>query len=621
MSGTGDSLIDGYAQQAATARQTAAQLRGTSRWFAALRGITFLLLALALAAAWVVDGAAAVSYGASTLIGAIFFAVVVRHDAIDATIVLQQHRADYYEQLVARLSRDWKRLPHARETAPDRGRQESADLDLFGRASVFQLICQAHTPLGRRLCKLWLVERAAPEEIRQRQAAVRALTDQQDLREGMSVEGRMLAGSISDPDQFLKWLRATPWLEQRQWLLWLARLSTGIVLLAVALAFGGVAPPTATGVVILVCLLINVGVSVGYTGFVHDIFNQITTSSGEMQRYCRLFHFMGRIPDSSERLQKIRHIALEDARGAERNIQRLRQIMGLANLRRAGMLGLLYLALQIVVLWDFHVLWCLERWQAANREKAGDWFEALAELEALMSLASLAHDHPDWVFPEVTPEVTQLTAVGLGHPLLANDQRVTNDVTLGPPGTFLLVTGSNMSGKSTLLRSLGVNAVLAHAGGPVCATAWSSPPLEIATSMRVQDSLAEGVSFFLAELQRLKSIVDLADRRTAEGASGVLLFLLDEILQGTNSAERRIAVTRVVAHLAAHRTFGAVSTHDLELADDPQLRAVCRTVHFRESFAIEDGQRRMTFDYRMREGVAPTTNALTLLEMVGLPAE
>lgn len=183
---------------------------------------------------------------------------------------------------------------------------------------------------------------------------------------------------------------------------------------------------------------------------------------------------------------------------------------------------------------------------------------------------------------------------------------------------MLLVTGSNMSGKSTLLRAIGVNGMLAEAGGPVCARQLVLPSLVVTTSMRIQDSLEDGVSFFMAELKRLKTIVDQAAALN-EGHGRVLLYLLDEILQGTNSVERHLAVSQVLSHLIGQGAIGAVSTHDLELAQAPELQGYCQTVHFRETLHGDgvSGQQ-MTFDYRLRDGVATTRNAMKLLELVGL---
>ncbi len=188
---------------------------------------------------------------------------------------------------------------------------------------------------------------------------------------------------------------------------------------------------------------------------------------------------------------------------------------------------------------------------------------------------------------------------------------------VGPSGTVLLVTGSNMSGKSTLLRAIGLNAILAEAGGPVCAADLQLPSLTVTTSMRIQDSLEDGVSFFMAELKRLKSIVDQATEFTGRD-DRTLLYLLDEILQGTNSVERHLAVARVLSHLVSKGAIGAVSTHDLELAQSSELADCCRAVHFRETLHGDEGRERMTFDYQLHSGVATTTNAMKLLEMVGL---
>ncbi len=195
-----------------------------------------------------------------------------------------------------------------------------------------------------------------------------------------------------------------------------------------------------------------------------------------------------------------------------------------------------------------------------------------------------------------------------------------NDVEVGPAGSCLLVTGSNMSGKSTLLRAIGVNAVLAQAGAPVCAAQLVMPPVVPATSMRILDSLEDGVSFYMAQLMRLKEIVNLARHCESRGGRG-LLYLLDEILLGTNSRERHLAVVRVLHFLVESGAIGAVSTHDLDLASSRPLAGVCRCVHFRETLNDQNAQHPMTFDYILRPGVATTTNALKLLKIVGLGDE
>jgi DNA mismatch repair ATPase MutS len=245
--------------------------------------------------------------------------------------------------------------------------------------------------------------------------------------------------------------------------------------------------------------------------------------------------------------------------------------------------------------------------------------EAAGEWEALAALSLLHRDHPEWAFPRVEATAPSFEAAALAHPLLPEREAVANDVCVGPVGHLLFVTGSNMSGKSTLLRAIGANAVLAQAGAPVFARTLKMPPVTVWTCMRVEDSLERGVSFFMAELQRLKRVVDGVSADPTRTA----LYLLDEILQGTNTGERQIASRRVLAQLARQRAFGAISSHDLDLIDGTSLERVVEPVHFAEVFSRDAGQPSMTFDYTLRPGKATSSNALALMELLGfaLPDE
>jgi DNA mismatch repair ATPase MutS len=304
-------------------------------------------------------------------------------------------------------------------------------------------------------------------------------------------------------------------------------------------------------------------------------------------------------------------------RTAPEAMRALNRILGFADLRRGA--ALLHFPIQAFTLWDFHWLFATERWRRSAGSRVEGWLAAAGELDALSCLAAIHHDHPDWVFPTLTAERVY-EGEALGHPLLPSDRRVANDVRVGPPGTVLLVTGSNMSGKSTLLRAIGVNAALALAGGPACAAALALPPLEIATSMRTDDSLSGGVSRFMAEALRIREVVRAAEAARAHGRP--FLYLIDEALAGTNARERQTALRRVLARLLEAGAIGACAGHDIELAETPALAAAADPVHFRETLhpSGEEGPR-MTFDYRLRPGLATTSNALELMELLGLGSE
>jgi DNA mismatch repair ATPase MutS len=290
-------------------------------------------------------------------------------------------------------------------------------------------------------------------------------------------------------------------------------------------------------------------------------------------------------------------------------LRRLNRILGFADLRRGA--AIFHFIIQALTLWDFHVLWALERWRRGTGSRVRAWLQSVGELDTLALLAGIHHDNPDWCMPAIGGD-PEIRAAALGHPLIADDRRVANDVSVGPRGTVLLVTGSNMSGKSTLLRAIGLNLVLAQAGSAVCARGFTMPPVDLQTSIHVQDSLALGVSYFLAAVARLKAVVDAAEH---ERQGRVLVYLLDEILQGTNSAERSIAVRAIVRHLLHAGAIGAMTTHDLSLAGEEPLNTAARLVHFTETV---DAGGRMHFDYKLRPGLATSRNAIRLMEMMGI---
>jgi hypothetical protein len=388
--------------------------------------------------------------------------------------------------------------------------------------------------------------------------------------------------------------------------------------LSAAVTLAGLVPWGAGVAAIFVACLVNLFVTATFLAQLHEILRKASSRHARVRHYVALFDLMAGMPGESSTLARLRQAIADPQHGACARLRDLRRIMDLGNAHAESFRIALYLPLQVLFLWDFHVLALVERWQRRWGKHARPWFEALGELEALSSLAAVAHDNPAWSLPRVdAPASGGVKAMGLGHPLLPDAVRVDNDVTLGPPGTFLLVTGSNMSGKTTLLRALGANVVLAQAGGPVCAAHLEMPPLELATVVHVDDSLVDGVSTYMAGLYRLKDVVDAA-RRLSGPSDCTLIYLLDEALRGTNTLERQTAVRKVLGHLLAAGAIGAVSSHDPDLASTEPLSTACTVVHFRESIQSGSHPPRVTFDYKLRPGVATSTNALRLLELVGL---
>jgi len=361
----------------------------------------------------------------------------------------------------------------------------------------------------------------------------------------------------------------------------------------------------------LIPVIVNVFVTGRIKESIHDRFRRAAAYESALPSLASMLELFSADQWKSELLKGYHEALTSGPHAAAEELRRLRRILSFAEFRET----LLYPIVQWFVLWDVHVLKALEGWRSVHGAAVRGWLDRMGPVEALSGFAGLARDNPSWCFPEVVDgDRIEVVAEGLGHPLLSDANRVPNDVRIGPPGTFLLVTGSNMSGKSTLLRAIGVNVVLAHAGAPACCHRLRFPPVRLWTSMRIDDSLERGVSFFMAGLQRLKLIIESARESVIQPT---LLYLLDEIMQGTNSAERSVAVREVVRELIDRGAIGAVTTHDLSLADAPELVAAANPVHFTET-VDPSRDRFMTFDYTLRQGIATSRNALRLMELMGL---
>lgn len=596
--------------------------RGT--WLATARGVVFVVaVGLVIAGDLAEGGAAVASLGAAAALALTFLALVSGHRRVGRREAWHRTLATLNREGRLRLSRDWDGLDRIQgegwwaeapgtdpETHPYAG-----DLHVFGHASLARLVGPVTTAAGRRTLSAWLLEGASPAGVGVRQEAVAELGADLDFRQELAALGRGAEpGGQAVLDEFLAWAEGPVWLLERRSVRAAAwSLPPVTVALAGAWLAGALGPLWIVPLALQLLVRHRIGARVGAD------FHRATHGGPGVRCYAEQLRHVHDRPARADRLRTLRSRLEHEGQPVHRGLARLGKLLETAESRH----NLFWQGLDLLFLVDVHLHGALERWKAEWGGDVRGWTAALGEVEALAALGSLAHDHPEWAFPEPAVEKEpRLRARDLGHPLLPPATCVRNDLEVGPPGSFVLVTGSNMSGKSTLLRAVGANLVLAGAGAPVCATAFAFPSVRLWTGMRAEESLEEGISRFMAELLRMRRIVEAARAGGGDGApdrnAPPVLYLLDEVLQGTNTGERRVAVRAVLRHLLDEGALGVATTHDLTLHDAPDLDRRSRKVHFRETVEEGPGGTRIHFDYRLREGLATTRNALRLLEAVGL---
>jgi hypothetical protein len=591
-----------YEQGRKTHDAQVARLDSRSRAIGTLR---LLLAAVALGLVCAIVWAHAGAWGGAgiAVAGVAFAACVVVH----ARVIEARERAAagqrFHERGLGRLDHAWEKLPASSERFRSADHPFASDLDVFGRGSVMQLVDATETRFGEeRLARLLSLESPGrwPDDVAARQAAVRELAGKGAFREALAMAGGVQADEKPDPAPLLAWAEGSESLEP------LLRALGYVVPVAV---LGSMILGPALGASDKLPWLVSAA-AIAIGGWVGVRLTPLLSIAFEREQAVSRWRGMIAAIEGegfdAPLLARLRGALVADGRKASEEIAALARVVGFVDARRNEVFRLL---LGPLVMWDVHCAAALLRWRGRAGKHVRAWLDALGEMEALCSLAAFAFEHPSFAWPELSADA-QLVARGLGHPLVADDKRVDNDVSLPAAGRALVVTGSNMSGKSTLLRALGVNAALGIAGAPVCARSAQLGPVRVATSMRIEDSLEQGVSHFYAELRRLKGVIDLA-----RGEGAPVLFLLDEILHGTNSRERVLGACAVVRELVARGALGAVSTHDLGItALGEELGGSVQNVHFEEQVA--DGK--MTFDYRLRPGIVQSSNALRLMRAVGI---
>ena len=526
-----------------------------------------------------------------------FIALAVWHDRVIRARDGTARAVTFYKRGIARIEDRWAGGGDPGLRFQDEEHLYAQDLDLFGPASLFELLSIARTHAGEDRLAAWLKAPSELSELRLRQEAIEELRGRLDFREAIALAGTEISGI--DTESLSSWA-TRPALLRAAW----ARIVAPLLALAAVwsgtswLMGGSIGPFVAVAIIEAIF-------AASFGRKIRQIVHSVDRPSGELDVLMQALLLVEREPVSSKRLATLRGTLESHNVPASKAIKRLHQLSEMHEWQH----NLLFGIVAPFLLWSTQIALAIEAWRREFGSHVPEWIQTLGEYEALDSLAAYAYEHPSDPFPAFIDDGPgTFEGIGLGHPLVPAAQMVSNDVQLTGV-RLLIVSGSNMSGKSTLLRTVGINAVLALAGAPVRAQRLTLTSLSLGATLRIQDSLQAGRSRFFAEISRVRRIVDLAK------GPRPLLFLLDELLQGTNSHDRAIGAAAVLRTLVARGAIGLITTHDLALtsmADDFEGRAI--NVHFEDQF---DGGE-LAFDYRMRHGPVTRSNALALMRTVGL---
>ncbi len=615
---TRDARLRAIENQANRLRSRQARLRRTSDRISWLRLAIFFGGLVASAAAYQVAGARA--FAAGLLATALVFGIVVYfHRRIHAAIAADAVWLDVKTAQVARAQRDWSTIPAQDGSGPDYSHPFEADLDLYGGRSVHRLIDTAASRQGSRRLRAWLAAPVPdPAEILSRQSIVRELAPRVLFRDRLAVAARLAAGpgGAWDAARLSAWLECTaPAGALRAWLVVLgalALLDAGLFVLNRL----GLLPPLWQ-----LSFVVYFGLMLTRSGSLGDVFGEAAALEAALRQLLAVFRQLeGYSYRDTPHLRTLCAPLLDPHRRPSRFLARVARIVAATGVRGNPAA---WFVLNALVPWDVYFAYVLNGTKSDLARYLPAWMDVWFDLEALDSLAEFAYLNPAYTFPTIAESGGRngedgrgdtepvFEARSLGHPLIPDGERVTNDYVIAKLGQVDIITGSNMSGKSTFLRTVGANVALALAGGPCNATYLRTLPFRLFTCLKVSDSVTDGISYFYAEVKRLKAL--LVELEHDEPLP--LLFLIDEIFRGTNNRERLIGSQAYVRALIGKNGAGLISTHDLELVRLAAEMPGVRNDHFRD--AVMDG--RMVFDYILRPGPSPTTNALAIMRIEGLP--
>jgi hypothetical protein len=528
---------------------------------------------------------------------ALFIALAIRQEKILASVRYRTRALSFYERGLARLDDRWAGGGETGERFLDSAHPYARDLDLFGRASLFEYLSSARTRAGEETLARWLLHAASPDEIMARQDAIRELRTRVKIRERLSSAGQTVRLGVH-PDALAAWGESKPAFPPRGVRMLVSMLAI-LWLLSLAAWIAWDIP--------LAAVLMTVA-NFAYSHWIHARLERgaaaLENAAQDLRLLSEVLKLIEQESVSSAKLCALQAALRHDGTSPSAVIAKLARIVDLLESRHS----LLARPFDLVTFWSAQLVFIAERWQQEYGPHIRAWLEATGEFEALTSLSAFAWEHPQYAFPEFAAGGPMIGAVALAHPLLPAGA-VGNDVELDKAMQLMILSGPNMAGKSTFLRAVGVNVVLAQCGAPVRAERLRLSRITVAASICVVDSLAGGMSRFYAEIHRLKLISDLAREPVP------VLFLLDELLSGTNSHDRLIGAEFVLRDLLNQGAIGIVSTHDLALTRLPESFGE-RAFNWHFADRLEDG--RLVFDFKLKPGVVQTSNALKLMRSIGL---
>jgi len=543
---------------------------------------------------------------------AIFSIIAFCHHRLEKGIRRHQIWMEIKKSQIARMDLDWEKIPGSMLQLPLSDLSFEKDLDITGSRSIHQLIDISISREGSRRLATWLLQKVPDlTGILKRQKVIQELVALTRFRNRLLLNFRLVSGAQLEGKQLLDWLRTEP---PSKNIKNLAAISYGFAALNTTLflwhQLGNIPPYW------MLSLFIYIVFYLSNLKLLKHFFEVISQLDDELSKFRQILKFLETYPYGGNRdLRALCAPFLEHEKLPSRQLLKIKFVSTAIGFRMNPIMAVF---LNAVFPWDFFFSALIHRYRGEIAQQLPLWLDAWEKLEASISLANFAYLNPDYVFPEFIPDLKNndqpvLAAKGLGHPLIPADQIVCNDFSLNKSGEAFIITGSNMSGKSSFLKTIGVNLCLAYAGGPVNACSFHSALFRIFTCIKINDSIVDGFSFFYTEVRRLKALLD---------ALGVnhqlpLLFLIDEIFKGTNNRERLVGSRAYIRNLIGQNGAGLIATHDLDLiklADDFPDITNC---HFREKVA--DGK--MVFDYKLRPGPCPTTNALKIMRMEGLPVD